>query len=42
MRVFENQVLRRIFELEREELAGSCRKLLVEVIIPCFYYDLNI
>jgi hypothetical protein len=42
MRGFENQVLRRMFGLQREEEAGSYRKLLVEVIISCFYYDINI
>jgi hypothetical protein len=27
LRVFENKVLRRIFETKREEITGGCRKL---------------
>jgi hypothetical protein len=27
LRVFENRVLRRIFEPKRDEVTGSCRKL---------------
>jgi hypothetical protein len=37
LRVFENRVLRRIFELKRDEVGEEWRKLHIESFIICTY-----
>jgi hypothetical protein len=40
--VFENRVLRRIFQLKRDEIIGDCRKLCTNELLHNLYCSPNI